>query len=383
MDKDRDLSQKAEKVGPYSLRRMLGAGGMGEVYLAYDQRLDRSVAIKHILPEAAENSKIRERLRREARAVASLNHPAIVQIYDIVEDEKGDWIVMELIEGPTLRQLVEYRAIDIVQTTHVIAQVAAGLAEAHANGIVHRDLKTENVMISGAGQAKILDFGLAKNMWSTNETALSVQGAIVGTGRAMSPEQAKGEKIDARSDLFSLGTMFYESLTGKPPFFGDSLIHTLAQVCSDQQPPLYEVDSGIPRELSDYIDRLLAKKPEDRPASAVDVARFLGGILRDLDPEGESGFGAGSDAFYGRRHGKLERAAVESLFLLAVAGRFPGRNDGRSFSRRPQSSRRKGDEEAVYRGVERIRFLQRGLHEDPGGFPEHPRRNDLSREARR
>ena len=262
---------------------------MGEVYQAFDERLERKVAIKHILPEVAEDRKVRDRLRREAKAVAQLNHPAIIQIFDILERDDGDWIIMELIDGPTLHDLVQKGELSMGRGLQIAIEIAFGLAEAHGKGIVHRDLKTENIMINQAGRAKILDFGLAKNVWSTDQTALSIQGSIVGTGRAMSPEQAKGEEIDHRSDIFSFGSLLYEALTGKPPFLGTSIIHTLAQVVSEPQKPARELNPAIPQELSDYLDQLLNKARERRPQDTGEIARRLSGFLDRIDPEAAAG----------------------------------------------------------------------------------------------
>lgn len=278
-----DLPDPPERVGPYRIESRLGVGGMGAVYRAYDQRLERTVAIKHVHPDTAEDSRARERLRREARAVASLNHPAIVQIFDIVEMDDGDWIVMELVDGETVHRLVEQGQLGLSQALHLGREIAEGLAEAHDKGIVHRDLKTENVMVNGAGRAKILDFGLAKKIWKgQGEGSISVQGAILGTGRAMSPEQAMGEDIDHRSDLFSLGSLLYEVVSGKPPFLGTSIFHTLAQVCSDRQQSVIELNPQVPPELSQLIDDLLEKKPQQRPQSAAQVAEKLVEIITAL-----------------------------------------------------------------------------------------------------
>ncbi len=273
--------RRPDVIGPYRLEDQLGAGGMGEVYRAWDERLERWVAVKHIHPQAAGDAKIRRRLRREARAVASLNHPAIVQIYDILETDQGDWIVMELVEGQTLFSLVREKKLSLAQSLSLVSEVAGGLVEAHANGVVHRDLKTENVMVTpagsaSAGRAKILDFGLAKLLHSAGgETILSIHGTIVGTGRAMSPEQAKGEKVDHRSDLFSLGSLLYEVVTGRAPFAGSSIIATLSLICSDEQIPAADMNPQVPEELSLFIDRLLEKDADDRPGNTAEVAATL------------------------------------------------------------------------------------------------------------
>ena len=252
---------------------------MGEVYRAWDERLERWVAIKQIFTRDGEDLKARERLRREARTVASLNHPAIVNIHDILESEPGDWIVMELVEGQTLHAMLLEGPLQISQALYLAVEVVDGLAEAHAKGVVHRDLKTENVMVTPSGHAKILDFGLAKRLWPDNqEASLSVQGTILGTGRAMSPEQVLGEAVDHRSDLFSFGTLLFEMTTGDRPFVGTSLVLTLAQVCSEDHPSALEINPDMPEELSSLIDRLLEKEPGRRPQSAREVAALLSSI---------------------------------------------------------------------------------------------------------
>lgn len=289
-------------IGPYRLEEKLGSGGMGVVYRAFDERLHRRVAVKHIRRQEARNQKARERLRREARTVASLSHPAIVQIHDILEQEDGDWIVMELVEGNTVHLLLQRGALALSQALYLALEIIDGLAEAHSKGVVHRDLKTENVMVTPAGHAKILDFGLAKRLWTESagkDISLSVHGTILGTGRAMSPEQVLGEEVDHRSDLFSFGTLLYEMVSGERPFSGSSLVLTMAQVCSEEHRSLALVRSDLPSELVSLVDRLLQKKPEHRPQSAREVAAILSQIAGIPLPErGASSAGrftAGSD----------------------------------------------------------------------------------------
>src|SRR5689334_4648678 len=195
---------------------------MGAVWRAWDERLERWVALKQIRADAALRHG-RERLRREARAVARLNHPAIVHVYDILEGADGDWIVMELVEGRTLRRLLdEEGALPPARAVKLCREIAEGLAEAHAQGILHRDLKASNVIVAPSGRAKILDFGLAKEIpregVPRENGDLTVSGHILGTCYAMSPEQVLGRALDERSDLFSLGSLLYEMLTGKVPF---------------------------------------------------------------------------------------------------------------------------------------------------------------------
>jgi serine/threonine protein kinase/Flp pilus assembly protein TadD len=270
-------AEQPEKVGPYRLEQKLGAGGMGAVWRAWDERLKRPVALKRILGTANDDPRLRERFRREAEAVARLNHPAIVHIYDIVETEESHWIVMELVEGRTLQELVQQEGpLDPQRAARLGSEVAHGLAEAHAKGFIHRDLKAPNVMVTPAGRAKILDFGVAKQILpEAQQTTLSAPGVVVGTSYAMSPEQAMGLPVDARSDLFSLGSLLYELVTGVPPFRADTAQATLMRVCSFRQRPASNARPDLPRELSDLIDQLLEKDRTHRPARAVEVAAVL------------------------------------------------------------------------------------------------------------
>ncbi|HEV7508608.1 MAG TPA: protein kinase [Thermoanaerobaculia bacterium] len=269
------------RVGPYLITGPLGAGGMGVVYEAWDERLERSVAIKRVTPDptgAPPDPRRRERLRREARAAGRLSHPAIVQIYDVVETEEADWIVLELVEGPTLAELLRQGPLPLSRLLPLAREIAEGLAEAHDRGILHRDLKAENVVVTRAGHAKILDFGLAKRFWPAapgGGDALSRAGEIVGTPRAMSPEQANGEALDPRSDLYSLGTLLYEAVTGVLPFQAATPVETLHRVCTHQPRPAAELNPAVPRPLSALIRELLEKDRERRPANAHAVADRL------------------------------------------------------------------------------------------------------------
>ncbi len=266
-----------QAIGPYRLGRLLGRGGMGEVYKAYDQRLGRFVAVKRIRPEAADNPQARERFQSEARIAAQLGHPSIGQVFDILEQNGDAWIVMELIDGPTLAEMLRDGPLDVGLAISYAQQVASGLADAHALGIVHRDLKTENVMVLPSGHVKVLDFGLAR--WSLGDRSPgSVSARPSGTPRALSPEQVSGGKVDGRSDLFSLGVMLYELLTARSPFRDKTTVGTLARVETHQQPPARRLNPKIPRRLSDLVERLLAKDPEDRPDDAGTVAELLAQI---------------------------------------------------------------------------------------------------------
>lgn len=270
-------------MGPYRLIRRIGSGGMGEVFLAYDSRLDRQVAIKHAHPERADDDQ-RSRFRREAFMAAKLAHPAIIPIFDIVSEPDGDWIVMEYVDGPTLRDYLRVHGRPRLGAALSWAeQIARGLAAAHAKGIVHRDLKAENVMLTASDHLKIVDFGLAKPFEGDDpKFAVSASGAVLGTLRSMAPEQARGHRIDHRADLFSLGVLLYELVAGTVPFAGSSPLEILTRLATEPHEPLSNWQPGLPAALSALVDRLLAKSPEARPGSATEVADQLLSIRQGL-----------------------------------------------------------------------------------------------------
>jgi len=278
----REEHTPAEALGPYRLVERLAAGGMGEVWRAWDGRLKRPVAVKHVLPHILDQPGARERFRREAEAGARLTHSAVVQIYDLVESPEGDWLVMELVAGKTLRELLSAGPLDLRSAVRWGGEIAGGLAAAHAQGILHRDLKAGNVMITAQGHAKVLDFGIARALSppgtgqeTGQEMTLSQTGTVLGTSYAMSPEQALGLPLDPRSDLFSLGSLLYEMLTGEAPFRASSEAATLARVCSFRPPPARRLRAEIPAEISALVERLLEKEPNARPRDAGEVAARL------------------------------------------------------------------------------------------------------------
>jgi tetratricopeptide (TPR) repeat protein/predicted Ser/Thr protein kinase len=248
---------------------------MGEVFLAWDDRLERRVAIKRIRQDAGLSTEQRERFRREARLAARLSHSGVVQIHDLVTEGSEDAIVMEYVEGQTLAERLAAGRLEIGEALRLAREVAEGLAAAHEAGLIHRDLKAANVIVTRAGRAKILDFGLARPMARSSETPLTRQGFVIGTIQSMSPEQARGQEVDARSDLFSLGILLYEMLTGRPPFRGEDAMDTLRRVVQEPPPDPRSLRPDLPVEVEVLLGQLLAKDRRERPASAGEVAVAL------------------------------------------------------------------------------------------------------------
>lgn len=270
------------QVGPYNILGRLGEGGMGEVFLAFDERLDRKVAIKRVRGGDL-SAKRRQRLQREAQMAARLSHPAIVQVHDFVTEDEIDHIVMEYVDGPSLRKLLKAGPLSPGVVLPLACEIASGLAEAHRMGVIHRDLKAENVLITPSGHAKIADFGLARRQ--DGEDRLTASNAVLGTYRTMSPEQARGEPAVPRSDLFSFGVLLYEMLSGRSPFHADNGLATLQRILTFEPPPLSEAAFGLPPGLSDLVERLMKKEPSHRPASARDVLKEMEEMARGVTPE--------------------------------------------------------------------------------------------------
>ena len=265
------------KIGPYQLLRRLGAGGMGEVYLAYDERLDRQVAIKRIRSDKGPTSERRERFRREARVAARLNHPAIVQVYDVLAEGDVDSIVMEAVEGADLRTLIDDRPLPLERAVVLARDIADGLAEAHRQR--HRPPRSEErerpASPPPAAPRSPTSGSPSGSSPKKTDESLTAIGHVMGTYRAMSPEQARGEEVDHRSDLFSFGILLYEMLTGRSPFLAENELATLHRVVHDRQAPARDVNPAVPPELSDLVDHLLEKDPVMRPRSAGEVGRQL------------------------------------------------------------------------------------------------------------
>lgn len=276
--KSRDTRARMEpfRVGPYQILRELGAGGMGEVFLAHDERLDRQVAIKRLRARGQrttqEGDALRRRFRREAQLAARVSHPAIVQIHDVLWTDEHDCIVMEYVAGVTLRERLEGGGVDLGQVLAWSREIAEAMAAAHDAGIIHRDLKTENVLITQAGRAKITDFGIARRV---DDKQITADSAVVGTFRAMSPEQATGQPFDHRTDLFSFGVLLYEAVAGESPFVAPALLDTLRRVVHEPHRPVQAVAPHVPSPLAALIDQLLAKNPLLRPRDFHHVAATL------------------------------------------------------------------------------------------------------------
>jgi serine/threonine protein kinase/Tol biopolymer transport system component len=311
------------RLGPYEITAPLGAGGMGEVYRARDVRLGRNVAIK-VLPHSV--SLDPERLRRfetEARSASALNHPNIVTIYEVGSFDGISYIAMELVEGASLRAKIQ-GPLAVRTLLQIASQVAAGLAAAHDSGIVHRDLKPENVMVTKDGLVKILDFGLAKLIFTGMEAethvateAATTPGAVMGTAAYMSPEQASGHPLDFRSDQFSLGSMLYEMATGKRAFDRPTASQTQASIIEDEAEPIAAVNAQVPAPLRWIIERCLSKDPESRYAATKDLARELT-TLRDHVHE-MSGSLAAANAPSRSARGILVPALIALVVITALA----------------------------------------------------------------
>lgn len=274
-----------ERIGPYRIEGVLGSGGMGTVYAAYDERLHRGVAIKTIRHGSDVTPERRERLWREARATAALEHPAIARVYDVIGEGDDLHIVMEKVAGSSLADRLAEGPLPLLTALGIARQVADGLAAAHAKGIVHRDLKAANVMCTPDGGIKILDFGLAKRLDAPpTDAPLTEEGIVLGTCHAMSPEQAMGRVIDPRSDLFALGSLLYQMLAGQHPFAVPSPMATLHRIVQHRPPRVDLMRPEVPRPVADLVERLLEKEPERRPAGATEVAVRLAALAATPAP---------------------------------------------------------------------------------------------------
>jgi len=279
------------RFGPYEIMAVLGAGGMGEVYRAHDERLGREVAIKVLPPELAADPDRLRRFEQEARAASALNHPNILTVYDVGAHEGAPYLVTELLEGESLRERLRNGALPARKAVELAAQVCAGLAAAHEKGIVHRDLKPENLFVTSDGHVKILDFGIAKLAapkvregleGPATEVDATEAGMMLGTLGYMSPEQVRGMRCDHRTDIFAFGCVLYEMLSGKRAFSGETAADTITAILSKDPAPLDGPSSAVPPGLQGIVQRSLEKRSEDRFSSAHDLALALNAVAGTL-----------------------------------------------------------------------------------------------------
>ena len=335
--RNEETLQPDSAFGRYHIVCLLGAGGMGRVYRAKDTRLNRDVAIKTLAPDVIRNPRSLQHFEQEARAASALNHPNILTIYEVGEFQGTQFIVSEFIDGPTLRKRLTEGPLDVTAALDIAIQVASGLVAAHAARIVHRDIKPENLLLRGDGLIKIVDFGIAKlsedRRWiempgaSASPAANTRTGAIIGTAKYMSPEQARGLSVDGRTDIFSLATVIYETIAGHAPFEGDTDSDVVAEILKTDPPPLSQATPGVPPELTRIITRAMCKNRDERYESASQFLAELTSLRDDLKFRAKlSTFTAAA------RFPRTRRAVLSALALAAVlgAGYYAWRGSSRS-----------------------------------------------------
>ncbi|HEX5273627.1 MAG TPA: protein kinase, partial [Gemmataceae bacterium] len=305
------------RLGPYEVTGLVGRGGAGVVLKGFDPSLNRFVAIKVLAPHLASSVAARRRFAREARATAAVSHQHVVAVHGVDEANGLPYLVMEYVAGISLQERIDRAGpLELEEVLRIGAQAAAGLAAAHAQGLVHRDVKPGNILLeSGIERVKITDFGLAR---AADDASLTQSGAVAGTPQYMAPEQARGDAVDHRADLFSLGSVLYAMCTGRPPFRASSTLAVLRRVCEDEPRPVREVNPEVPEWLAAIVATLHAKDPDERFQSAAEVARLLARCLAHVrqpalvPPPAAGAFGA-------RRGRALRRLATAAALLAAVA----------------------------------------------------------------
>ena len=272
-------------AGRFELTELIGKGGMSSVYKAHDRLLDRVVAIKILHPHFTEDEEYVERFRREARSVAQLSHPGIVTVIDRGEDAGRQFIVFECVEGENLKQLLERTgALPVRDALELALQMARALSFAHGRGLVHRDVKPQNVLLNADGQAKMTDFGIAREI---DVQGVTITGTVLGTSEYIAPEQARGQQVDAQTDVYSLGVVLYELLTGEVPYQGDNFVTVALRHVNEPVPNVLDLRPDVPPRVAFAAERAMAKSPSDRFGSMQELVGELEACLADLDPRSE------------------------------------------------------------------------------------------------
>jgi serine/threonine-protein kinase len=321
---------KGQQLGPYKILKEIGKGGQGAVYQALDTKLNRTVAIKLLPPELTANEINRKRFQREAQIASALDHPNICTIHDFAENAGQHFIVMQFVPGRNVREMVAARPLEILTALKIAIQVCDGLAAAHAQGVIHRDIKAQNVIVNDSGQVRILDFGLAKltSADSVEQTELTVQGSPYGTPTYAAPEQSRGEAVDHRADIFSTGVLLYEMLTGTWPFHGKTAVDVRHAVLHEAAKPIAERRGvPVPEKLQSIVSRALEKDPRARFQSIAEMRDELISVLREL-PESDNSettrFLESFRSYVPRRVGgwtnRTKSIAAGALLLIVVLG---------------------------------------------------------------
>src|SRR5829696_5739891 len=280
-----DAADAVILAGRYRLDRRIGQGGMAEVWVALDVQLDRKVAVKWLKPSLATDSVVAERFRREAIAVARLTHPNIVAVHDVFEDQGRQAVVMQLVDGKSLRQLLDVQTrLSPELTIHIGTCVAAALDAAHHAGFVHRDVKPGNILVTPDGRVQLTDFGIAKGL-DTPGDDLTSDNVMMGTAKYLSPEQVRGRKLDGRADLYSLGLVLYECLAGRVPFLGETDADTALARLQRDPTDLGRLRPTLPRGLVNLIHRLLSRNPSHRPATGAELRAELLRVADEQPPD--------------------------------------------------------------------------------------------------
>ena len=320
-----------QRIGRYKILSLLGAGGMGEVYLAQDKRLGRKVALKLLKQSLIQDAERVRRFEQEARSASALNHPNILTIHEISEADELQFIATEFVEGQTLRQRLKDARMTVQEAIGVATQVASALNAAHSARIIHRDIKPENIMLRPDGLVKVLDFGLAKLTASSTELDSqtitpaknsTVPGMVMGTARYMSPEQARGLEVDERTDIFSLGVVIYEMMTGRAPFSGDTPSDVMAAILHHEPVPLTEFAPDAPKELESIVSKALCKDRDERYQVIKDLQVDLTSLMQQ--PESpkviEEPHSAAKGASLASKVKRYQRGALIALAVLILFG---------------------------------------------------------------